>query len=151
MDIIPGIGSLKAAGDILKGAVQVATDLKQIDLVQKLIEVQQAVLEAQSQQTEMTVENTQLRSEIEKLQKDAEFKGSLVFDIREQLYLPADAQDGDHSRFCPHCLDAGVGVRRLIAVQMTGPRRRDIGLEDYNAWRCPACESYFTRSTPLPH
>lgn len=148
--IMAGIGSLKSAGDILKGAMQIAGDLKEGDLVQKLVGVQQALLEAKEQLMALTEENMRLRGETEELRKAAEFKGKLEFDLAEQIYSLKDRSDADHSRFCPHCLDGGTGVRRRVAKELHGLEIEVAALRTTQAWQCPQCKSYYRRITPMP-
>lgn len=148
--IIAGIGSLKSAGDVIKGAVQIATDLKQFDLVQKLLSVQQALIEAQGQTVIMTENNKRLNEKVEELSMALDFKEKLEFDIKEQLFKKSDQYSGDNSRYCPHCLEAGQGVRRLIAKSLYGPEIDESGLEGTEAWVCPECKSYYRRITPMP-
>lgn len=147
--IAGGLGALKTATDMVKGAVKVANDLQHADLVQRLIEVQQALLDVQSQHLALTDDNYRMRREIEELRKSAEFKGKLIFDKQEQLYRISEAPEDDHSRFCPHCHDVG-SVRRLVAKELYGGEIAIASLEVTEAWYCPQCQSYFRRRTPMP-
>jgi hypothetical protein len=135
---------------MIRGAVQIARDLQQAELVQKLIDVQQAVLDAQGQLMAMNEASVRLGAEYEKLRKALEFRETLILDRGEQLYKLRDGDDGDHSRYCPVCLDAGDGARRLVAKDLYGEEIGRAGLEGTAAWRCAKCGSYFRRRTPLP-